>query len=118
MAVSLNDMDILRQNPPFKARVRAAMVEGAITVASEAWTVPFHRERSVYVTQILNDPDQYLDAFSGALATNTSVINAATGNGTVALTSGNIDTQQASVTDSTIRTALGAVFNAFFRAPS
>jgi hypothetical protein len=118
MAVSLNDMDVLRQNPLFKARVRAAIVEGAIAVASEAWSVPFHRERSVYVTQILNDPDVYLDAFSGALATNTTVINAATQGGTVALTSGNVDTQQALATDGNIRTGLGVVFNSFFRAPS
>lgn len=118
MAVSLNDMDVLRQNSLFKARVRAALVEGSVTVAGEAWSVPFHRERANYVAQIIADPDNYVDQFSGAIATQTTVINAATQTGTVALTGANIETQQAVVTDNQIRSALGSVFNTFFRTPN
>ncbi len=118
MAVSLSDMDALRQSNSFKARIRASMVEGAVIVATEAWSVAFHRERANYVTQILVAPDNFVDSFAGAIATQTAVINAATNNGAVAITGANADSQQASVTDAQIRTALGAVFNAFFRAPA
>lgn len=118
MAVSLLDMDALRRNEYFKNRVRAAIFQGGVSVAGEGWEVPFHRERATFVTQIVREPDSWLDQFCSSIATDTNVINAATANGTVAITTANGDTQQGLVSDNQIRVALAAVFNAFLRAPA
>jgi hypothetical protein len=118
MAVKFTDMDFLRQDPTFQSRVRAGIVQGSIAVGTESDTVPYHRERATYTVQIMNSPDAFVPLFSGACATDSGVINAATANGTVTLTSGNAATQAALVTDAQITTAITNVFNAFFRRPA
>jgi hypothetical protein len=115
MAVSFNDMDVLRGSTAFQARIRAALISYALVVGQEAVTVSFHKERANYAAQVLNAPDGFVDALASAVATATLVINDATQNGTVALTTGNVATQQALVTDAHITTVITAGYNSFFR---
>jgi len=118
MAATYKDMNELRQNLTFVGRVRSAMMLGCIAVANEGWTVPFHRERATYVSQILNAPDNYVSLLAGTVATDAAVIADATAGGTVPVTAANSDTQQALVTDAHIVAALANQFNAFFRVPA
>lgn len=119
MAASLKDMDTLRQNPSFQARIRAAIIQGSITVGNEnPDTTPYHRERVTYTAQVMNAPDTFAPLFASAAATDTTIINQATANGTVTLTTTNYDAQQALVTDAAINSAVGTQFNAFFRRPA
>ena len=116
MAVKFTDMDFLRQDPTFGTRVRAGMIQGAVAVGNEdPRTVAFHDKRAAYVAQVMNAPDTFMPLFASACATDSGVINAATANGTVSITSLAIAaTQAAVVTDAQITTAIGNVFNAFF----
>lgn len=119
MAVQFTDMDALRQDPTFQSRVRAAMIQGAVSIGNEnPDTVPYHRERATYTTQIINNPDAFIPLFTGAVVTDTGLLNAATSNGTIPITSSNAAARAAAVTDAQISTALGNVFNAFFRRPA
>lgn len=119
MAASFNDMAVLAADTTFQNRVKAAMITGAVVVSAEnKSTVAFHRERETYAVQVMNSPDTYKVLFANAIATDATVLADATQAGTVALTTGNVATQQALVTDAHITTALGLVFNAFFRMPA
>jgi hypothetical protein len=121
MTVSLNDKYQLSQEPTFQNRVQASLVAAAVAIGSEGWNVVFHRERSTFATQVLLSPNgatNYVALFSNAVATDTNVINDATVNGTVAITSGNKATQAALITDAHIDSAVSGVFNAFVREPS
>lgn len=119
MPASYNDMAVLASNAVFQDRVRSAMIAGAILVKGESPTaIPFHREREAYVVQALNSPDTFKVLFANAVATDSTVIADATQGGTVALTTGNVATQQALVTDAHILAALSATFNSFFRTPA
>lgn len=119
MAASYNDMAVLAAEVSFQNRVRSAMIAGAVTVKNESpTTVPFHRERESYVVQVMNAPDTFKVLFTNAVATDATVIADATQGGTVALTTGNVATQQALVTDAHILSALSNTFNSFFRTPA
>jgi len=118
MAASLSDMNILSTDVGFQGRVRASLVTDAVAVTTEAWTVPFHRERQTYAVQVLNAPDTYKLLFANSVATDASVIGDATQGGTVVLTTGNVATQAALVTDGHITAAISAQFNSFFRTPA
>lgn len=119
MAASYNDMAVLAGDSTFQNRVRSAMIAGAVSVIAEnKSTVVFHRERETYAVQALNSPEAYKILFANAVATDPTVIADATAGGTVALTSGNVATQQALVTDAHILAALSASFNSFFRTPA
>ena len=119
MAVSYSDMDALRQDAAFKARVRAAIVKGCVTIGIEdPRTVADHRERTSFTTQVINNPDSFLQSLVDAIVTDSVVINAATSNGTIAITGANAAARGAVVTDANIDTSLNTVFNAFFRRPA
>ena len=119
MAVQFTDMDALRLAPTFILRVRAAMVQGCVTIGNESSdTVNFHKERVTYTAQVINNPDNFTALFAAAIATDAGVIGAATAAGTVAITGANAEARQAIVTDAQISTGLANVFNAFFRRPA
>lgn len=118
MATTRSDMYILSTSTNFQNRVRASLSATAVSVTTEARTVAFHRERETYAVSILNAPDSYMPLFANTVATDAAVIGGATQAGTVALTAGNVATQQALATDAQIDAAISSQFNSFFRTPA
>jgi len=66
----------------------------------------------------MNAPDTFKILFAMNVANDASVIADATVNGTVVLTTGNVATQAALVTDAHMDTAISGEFNAYFRTPA
>ncbi len=128
MTASYSDMYQLSQDPTFQSRVAAALLQTCANVVSEngaanPFSVPFHRERSLFVVQILNatatpSPSPYVQLFANSVATDGNVIADATQGGTVPLTPTNRQTQGALVTDVHIGNALAAQFNSYIRIPA
>jgi hypothetical protein len=116
---TLNDSYQLSQSTAFQNRVQIVMISWCVQAAAEAWTVPFHRERSQWATTVLNNPAYYILAYSMVAAANATVIADATQAATnyTPLTSANRDTQEVFVTDTDINNAVFAAGNAFFRCP-
>jgi hypothetical protein len=114
MAVSHSDRTILGADVLFVNRVRASLVVYANgTVIGEAKTTAYNNRRYPFAISILTNPDSFKQRFAFVVATDTNVINDATGSGATALTTGNVDTQQASVTDAHMDTAVTNAFNSF-----
>lgn len=117
------DSAILSANSTFQGRVGSALFTYCQVVGSEAWTVPFHRERAGFASQVFTqtlnaqgtNPWQFI--FANSVATDATVVSDATQAGTVTLTTGNVATQQALVTDTHISNALAAQFNSYIREP-
>jgi hypothetical protein len=65
----------------------------------------------------VNAPDAYKVLFANTVATDANVSGDATVAGTVPLTTGNVATQAALVTDAHIDNAISSQFNSFFRTP-
>lgn len=118
MATTRSDMYILSQEATFQNRVRAAMLVAAISITTEADSVTWHRERQTYAVSVINAPDTFKMLFANTVATDASVAGAATQAGTVALTTGNVPTQQALASDAQIDAAISGQFNSFFRRPA
>lgn len=127
VAQSLNDQVTLANDGLFVQRVRQSMIFEAINISADGLTTGINLKRHALVQQIMNSPDSLKSMFSAALATQPSVINPATATGTVVLKpmvclgqgatcteTGNVDTQQALVTDAVIDNSVLFVFNAFF----
>ena len=115
---TFKDMAVLATDPTFLSRVQSAMLTYCGVVASEGWTVAFHRERQTFGAAVVNSPSVYAPLFCNIVASNLICANEATVNGTVALTSGNVATQAALVLDTDISNAIASQFNSFFRTPS
>jgi hypothetical protein len=121
---SFSDSSILAGDPTFQARVGAALFTFCQVVATEGWTVAFHRERSGFVNQIftttLNSQgiNPWVFQFANTVASDATVLSDATAAGTVVLTTGNRATQQALVTDQHISNAVASQFNSYIREPS
>lgn len=113
-----NDMQLLANDPTFRDRVKMALVAGCTTIKNEPVTTAFHRERETFVVACINSPDTYKILFANAAASDATCVADATVNGTVPLTSGNVGTQQALVTDAHMLSAMAAAFNTFFRTPN
>jgi hypothetical protein len=116
MAASYNDSKVLGGDPTFQGRVQSSMLSSAVAISSEGPSVDNHSYRLTLVHQILATPtglDNYAKMFSLTVATDPTVLGAATQSGTVALTTGNVATQQALVTDAQIGAAISGQFNAF-----
>lgn len=116
MAASRNDSYLLGTNTTFLGRVQASMVAAAVAIASEGISVVNHQARVSLVHQILASPTaetNYATMFSLTVATDANVLADATASGTVALTAGNVATQQLSVTDAHIDSAVSGQFNAY-----
>jgi hypothetical protein len=118
MAASLNDQAILAADLLFINRVRESLVATCVAVTTETTTTAYHYRRAQFATTVLNNPTAYQALFAYTVATDASVIGDATAAGTVALTVGNADTQQALVTDAHITNAVSGQFNSFFNVAS
>lgn len=116
MAASRNDSNILGANPLYVNRVQSSLVAACINIFAEGTAVANHRDRVQLVHQVLSNPTSmtnYTTMFGVATATDASVLADATQAGTVPLTSGNVSTQEALVTDAHIDAAVASMFNAF-----
>lgn len=121
MAVSHSDQYLLGTDPTFQTRVQASLASACIAISNEGWGVVFHRERSNFVNDILQNPftpKNYIALFSGTVATDASVISDATAAGTVAITTANLAARAALVTDAHIDSAISSQFNSFIRVPN
>ena len=112
MAASFSDMSLLANDANFGNRVGSGLWQTCVNISSEAWSSS-HAARKQYVTQILNNPTFYKPFFVNVVSVDASVIADATAAGTVVLTTGNVATQGALVTDAHIGNAISAAFNAF-----
>jgi hypothetical protein len=112
--MSLADQAVLGGDTTFISRVRSASIAGAIVISNEALSVANHFRRANFAAQVINAPDTFKAAFTSAIATDTTVINAATSNGTIILDGSNVAARAAVVTDAQINTAMAAVYQAFF----
>jgi|SRR5580765_1751701 hypothetical protein len=121
MAASFADAAQLASEPTFQARVGSGLYTYCQVVATEGWTVPFHRERASFVNQIFTTvatTNPYIQLFANTVATDTSVLADATQAGTVVLTSANKAAQSALVTDTHISNAIASQFNSYVRVPA
>lgn len=118
MAASYSDKQFLASDATFQNRVRQSLIAACVAIKAEAVTTAFHRERETFLVAVMNQPDTYKVLFAQSVANDASVISDATANGTVALTSGNVATQAALVTDAHIDAAVSGQFNSFFRTPA
>lgn len=117
-----NDMYVLSQSTAFQNRVQAALVATCVSVSNEGWSVPFHRERAGFVNSVLASQSSlgsFVVLFSMAAACGATVIADATQSASnyTALTTGNVATQQALVTDTDLANAISSAFNSFIREP-
>jgi hypothetical protein len=117
--LSLGDTGLLASDPIFISRVKAAMIQAAINIASDGLTTGINPKRHAQVSQILNNPDWWKGLFAPAVATDATVGNAVAGvlvadTHNNYLTSTNAAAQAALATDAQIANAVSAMFNAFF----
>ena len=112
-----SDQQLLASDATFQNRVRQSLLAACVSIKNEAVTTAFHREREAFLVGVTNSPDSYKVLVAQSVATNASVIGDATAAGTVPLTSGNVATQAALVTDAHLDTAIASNFNSFFRTP-
>jgi hypothetical protein len=112
------DQQLLAADLTFQARVRQALLKGCVAIkAEDPTTTPFHREREAFAVSVANNPDAYKILMSQSISSAANVINDATVSGATPLTSGNVATQAALVTDAHIDAAITANFTSFFRTP-
>lgn len=112
--MALLDQAILGNDPTFIQRVRTAIIGAAIAISNESTGTAFHPQRDSVAVNVLASPDSWKSIFAASVATQTAVINDATQNGTVTLTSTNSAQQAALVLDADINTAVSAIWNSFF----
>ena len=120
MAASHSDSYQLSQDATFLGRVQAALITYFGVVTNEGWSVPFHRERTMYIASVMSSPTSLSNAvtlFTYIAAADTTALQDATQNGTIVLTSGNRASQQQLVTDAHIDNAIAAQFNQLVRVP-
>ena len=121
--MSFSDAAVLAGDPTFQGRVGSALFTYCQVVATEGWTVAFHRERANFVSQVFTTPlnaqsiNPWQFAFALTTACDSTVLSDATQNSTVALTSANRATQQALITDTHISNAVASQFNSYIREP-
>lgn|SRR5262245_19636523 len=114
-----NDQQILAADPTFQLRVRQSLVKTCLFVKDQdPKNTPYYRERETFAAAVMNSPDSYKELVAVSVATASQIMNAATTNGTIPLTTGNVAAQQALVPDATIDTAIQQGYNTFFRTPA
>lgn len=114
--MSYQDANVLGVNLTFIGRVQSAMLSAAISIFNEGIAVNNHAPRVQLIHNMLASPTQitnFANMFSLAVATDATVLGDATQANTVPLTTSNIQTQQALITDAHISSAVAAQFNAF-----
>jgi hypothetical protein len=114
-AQSLSDKAVLGANSVFVQRVQEALLTAAIAVSSDGLTAgAVNQKRHIQAQSIMIGSLAWSLMFAPAVATDATVIGAATQGGTVPLTTGNVVAQQALVTDASIANAVSSMYNAFF----
>jgi hypothetical protein len=128
-AQTYNDQVVLANDAIFIQRVRQAIMFEAINISTDGLTTGINLKRHAQVQSIMNNPDGWKQLFAEAIVGQPSTINAATATGTVVLKpmicpggvttascteTGNVDAQQALVTDANINNSVLFVYNAFF----
>lgn len=123
-AASHNDSAVLSSDATFQNRVRQSLVSACVTVSTEAVTgltgsmpLDLHKRRVNFCALVLAAPDSFKTLFADTVAVNATVLNEATQNGTVAITSANVATQAALVLDNDMDAALSLDLNAFLILP-
>lgn len=117
--MAFSDAAVLAGDPTFQARVGASLFTFAQVVATEGWTVPFHKERATFSAQIFTTTlnaqgiNPWIFQFANTVATDTSVLSDATQANTVPLTTTNRAAQAALVTDTHISNAVASQFNSY-----
>lgn len=112
-----SDQQLLAADVTFQNRVRQSLVSACVSIKNEAVTTAFHRERETFLVAVMNQPDIFKVMVANSVANSSLVMADATVAGATPLTSGNVATQAALVTDPHIDTAIASVFNSFFRTP-
>lgn len=112
-----SDSSFLATDTLFQNRVKEAMAATCISIANETFAVANHKKRADFCSTILFAPETYKVLFSVTVATDVTVLNQATTNGTIVLTAGNVAGQAALVTDNNIDNAISSEFNAFLQLP-
>jgi hypothetical protein len=121
--MAFSDSAQLAQDPIFQGRVGAALYVYCQVAATEAWTIPFHRERALFVSQVFQTTlnaqgiNPWTFIFTNSVSTDATVVSDATVNGTVPLTSANRAAQALLVTDTHISNAVASQFNSYIREP-
>jgi hypothetical protein len=114
-AQSLSDKAVLGANSVFTQRVQVALLTTAIAVSSDGLTAGgVNQKRHIQAQNIMIGSLAWSLMFAPAVATDATVVGAATQGGTVALTAGNVVAQQAMATDASIANAVSGMYNAFF----
>lgn len=114
-AQSLNDKALLSTDVGFQQRVRASVIAAAVSISNEGSGVALHTGRDDIAVSALAAPDSWKVLFAASVATDATVAGQATQSGTVVLTTGNLATQAALVTDAAINNAVSAQWNSFFQ---
>lgn len=131
-AQTLSDKGLLGTDPMFQMRVKVAVIQYALVVTNEAVGVAQHSTRAQVATVLLTDPNfSWVPRLAALVATDSTVVNGATTNGTVALTptvttcdtavppvcttvAGNLAARAALATDASITAAVTGGFNSLF----
>lgn len=114
MAASRNDQAILAVDTLFVNRVRQSLVAFCVGVITENAPVgPNHVIRATQANRFLQNADGMKQNIAYCAACDVNVIADATVAGTAVLTTGNVDAQQALVTDAHLDAAVQAAFVAF-----
>lgn len=116
-AATHSDSSFLAADTAFQNRVKEAMAATCISIANETFAIANHKKRADFCATVLMAPETYKVLFAVTVATDVSVLNLVTQNGTVVLTAGNAAAQAALSTDNSIDSALSAEFNAFLQLP-
>ena len=121
--MAFSDASVLAGDSTFQGRVGAALFTYCQVVATEGWSIAYHRERANFVNQIFTTPlnaqgiNPWVFQFTNTVATDATVLSDATIGGTVPLTIANRAAQALLVTDTHISNAVAAQFNSYVREP-
>jgi hypothetical protein len=78
--MALADQYTLSRDATFIKKCGMAMVVAATQVAAEDPAIPYHRERSVWATQVLRDPEYYSQRIAFGVASNAAITVSSTDN--------------------------------------
>lgn len=116
-AASHSDSAVLSSDPSFQNRTRESLLAACISIANEGFAILNHKKRADFCAAVVLTPESYKVLFADMIATDTNVLADATQAGTVVLTTGNVATQAALVTDAHMDAAVSSEFNTFLVLP-
>lgn len=109
----LTDYNILPTDPTFVSRVTSALLlYGNNTVLTEAASTANHQARVLFLRMVVNSGGfaAFGQRFAYGVALDATVIGLATASGATTLTTGNVATQAALVTDAAIENAVANLY--------